>query len=265
MGTGSPLRTAFYRFTIGGRRHHLGESLAQQLASLLVQRGSDRVEIYSRRKLGRVLEEQGFQATGLVDEATLVSAGRLSGVDTILTGRVVHRPGREIVLNCQILAIETGEVLGGGHARIPLSPVAMGRPVHAESAAARFAAGELLRPLPAERSWLIAVYDINRSREPFAAGTEFAKAVETELSQIRRPNLRTLTRAELGQIAQEQEFQGSGLVDENTRARVAAVLGGNAVLTGYGETFDDVHMMNVQLIEVESARIRSSAIVLVAR
>jgi len=64
----------------------LGESIAEAIASTLVEMGGTKV--YTRRDLQKILQEQKFQQSGLVDEKTVVQMGKLAGVRYIITGSV---------------------------------------------------------------------------------------------------------------------------------------------------------------------------------
>lgn len=64
----------------------LGESVAESVAATLVDIGS--VKVFTRRDLTKVLQEQQFQQSGLVDEKTLVKLGKLVGVKYIITGSI---------------------------------------------------------------------------------------------------------------------------------------------------------------------------------
>ena len=64
----------------------LGESIAEAVVSELSNIGGMR--IFTRRDLQKVLQEQKFQMSGLVDPNTAVQIGRLAGVKYIVTGAV---------------------------------------------------------------------------------------------------------------------------------------------------------------------------------
>ncbi len=64
----------------------LGESVAEAVVSELANIGG--MKIYTRKELQKVLEEQKFQMSGLVDPNTAVQIGQLAGVRYIVTGAV---------------------------------------------------------------------------------------------------------------------------------------------------------------------------------
>ncbi|RME67257.1 MAG: curli production assembly protein CsgG [Nitrospirae bacterium] len=64
----------------------LAESVEEGVTDYLVNLGG--AEVYTRADLQKVLEEQKFQMSGLVDESTLVNIGKLAGVKYIVTGAV---------------------------------------------------------------------------------------------------------------------------------------------------------------------------------
>jgi len=64
----------------------LAESVEEGVTDQLVNMGG--AEVYTRADLQKVLQEQRFQMSGLVDESTLVQVGKLAGVKYIVTGAV---------------------------------------------------------------------------------------------------------------------------------------------------------------------------------
>ena len=72
----------------------------------------------SRSALDRLLDEQAFQLSGLTDQATSISLGKLLGADVIVTGTIIPREdGYEI--NAQLIRVQNGAVLGGTVRFIP--------------------------------------------------------------------------------------------------------------------------------------------------
>ena len=64
----------------------IGESVAEAVVSEIASIGG--MKVYTRRDLQKVLEEQKFQMSGLVDPNTAVQIGRFAGVKYIITGAV---------------------------------------------------------------------------------------------------------------------------------------------------------------------------------
>jgi hypothetical protein len=56
---------------------------------------SGQFDFFERERLDAILREQGLQSSGMVDPATAVALGKLSGIDYILTGEIVDF-GREV-------------------------------------------------------------------------------------------------------------------------------------------------------------------------
>lgn len=64
----------------------LGQSVASGVSAFIAEMGG--AKIYTRQDLQKILNEQKFQQSGLVDEKTLVKVGKLAGVRYIVTGSV---------------------------------------------------------------------------------------------------------------------------------------------------------------------------------
>lgn len=258
-------RLAFYYFTLADARHHLGESLAQDLATQMVLRAQGRLEVYTRRKLTRVLEEQAFQGGDLVDEATLVRAGRLSGVDLIVSGRLVqNKPGTPLELKCQLLDLASGAEQGSGRRSLGPASVPAREPLETSAQAA----GRIAQALVAAHTGpprRLAIYDVTRSRERFAQGKELAEDVGMELARLPESPLRPLTRSALDQIIEEQRLELTETFDETRRCQIARLAGAHDILTGFGEIFAEAYKINLQIVDVETARIRAAAPALLVR
>lgn len=68
------------------------------------------VKIIERANLEKILEEQKFQAGGLVDDNSAKAIGKIAGVDYVCYGDMKDI-GNEITVNARIVDVETGEVL----------------------------------------------------------------------------------------------------------------------------------------------------------
>lgn len=64
----------------------LAESVEDGITDEIVNMGG--AKVYTRSEMKKVLEEHKFQASGLVDESTLVQMGKLAGVKYLVTGSV---------------------------------------------------------------------------------------------------------------------------------------------------------------------------------
>ena len=67
------------------------------------------VKIFERENLEAILEEQKFQASGLVNEETAKSIGMLAGVDFVCYG-TLKDIGDEFTVNVRVIDVETGEI-----------------------------------------------------------------------------------------------------------------------------------------------------------
>jgi curli biogenesis system outer membrane secretion channel CsgG len=64
----------------------LGESITEAVASAIVEMGG--AKVLTRQDLDKILQEQKFQQSGLVDDKTAVQIGKLSGAKYIITGSI---------------------------------------------------------------------------------------------------------------------------------------------------------------------------------
>ncbi|MGZ3596664.1 MAG: CsgG/HfaB family protein [Syntrophales bacterium] len=64
----------------------LSESVEDGVMNEIVNMGG--AKVFTRKEMDKIISEQKFQRSGLVDESTLVSLGKLAGVKYIITGSV---------------------------------------------------------------------------------------------------------------------------------------------------------------------------------
>lgn len=85
----------------------LSAKLSEELSSRL---GADRFKVVTR-ELEKVFEEQKLQLSGLVEESTMVRAGRLTGASKLITGSIEHLASEgTLIWNCKIIDVESGLV-----------------------------------------------------------------------------------------------------------------------------------------------------------
>ncbi len=70
---------------------------------------SDKYQIISRSDIAKIIQEQQFQLSGMVDEETSVELGRILGAQHLVTGSVT-KVGISYFLNVKMVNIESGEI-----------------------------------------------------------------------------------------------------------------------------------------------------------
>ena len=70
----------------------------------------NKVRIVERSNLQKILEEQKFQASGLVDENSAKEIGKIAGVDYVCYG-TLKRSGEMFSVNSRIVDVQSGEVV----------------------------------------------------------------------------------------------------------------------------------------------------------
>lgn len=76
-----------------------------------------KVKIFERANLEKILSEQKFQASGLVNEDTAKSIGNIAGVDYVCYGTLKDL-GDQITINARVVDVETGEICAMSRATI---------------------------------------------------------------------------------------------------------------------------------------------------
>lgn len=98
----------------GLEMENLGIGLQAMLLNELRQNSALRV--VERRELNRILQEAELGASGAVDPATAVEAGKLVGARYMVFGSVTDLFG-EVVLTARVVNVETGELVRSSQAR----------------------------------------------------------------------------------------------------------------------------------------------------
>ncbi|MGH7496436.1 MAG: CsgG/HfaB family protein [bacterium] len=93
----------------------LGETLAEMLATSLINRGAYRV--IERSQLDRLLQEQALGQTGALEAETVVVVGSLLGAQAVVVGSL-NRPATAYEADARILSVSTGEAFAASHAQI---------------------------------------------------------------------------------------------------------------------------------------------------
>lgn len=93
--------------SIAGNTTNLGRFVSEELITRLYRTG--KFEIIERHLLKKVLDEQGLNLSGIIDQNSAVEIGKILGVDAIATGTLTDL-GNDIKINARIINIETGKI-----------------------------------------------------------------------------------------------------------------------------------------------------------
>jgi TolB-like protein len=85
-----------------------GRLLAERITTRLVNTGQ--LEVVERAQLDKVMRELKLGTTGLVDDATAKSIGKLLGVEAIVTGTLAQ-VGQETEIHSRMVRVEDGVIL----------------------------------------------------------------------------------------------------------------------------------------------------------
>lgn len=88
----------------------IGPTMADIVTLRLTEAGG--LRLVERQRLDAVLNEMFLGATGVLDPTTAARVGRILGASRMVMGSVA-RFGGESILTLRIVAVETGEIVGG--------------------------------------------------------------------------------------------------------------------------------------------------------
>jgi hypothetical protein len=257
-----PCRVALYYFTIDGRPHVLGESLAQDLGTLLALEGRDSLQVFTRRKLEKAADEIRWQRnqSGLMDPKSLQKIGEFCGVQFILLGHLQWLGDKSLDCNVQILEVKSLRIVGGDMFTIP--PTSVKAEVYYDR---HGVISEMAKRLVVERVDKIPqlklaryeiTYNTGEGKSISQKGTSISEGLATKMAC---PEIEVLQRAESIKGAVEETLRDPALFKKST-IDTPEYSGANCVLTGFGESYRDFYKINVMVIEVETGQIISGAI-----
>lgn len=76
------------------------------------------VTIIERQNVDKIIEEQKFQYSGLVDESTAASIGSIAGVQYICYGSIKELE-KDIIINARVIDVESGEICAMSRETLP--------------------------------------------------------------------------------------------------------------------------------------------------
>lgn len=112
-------KVAVVDFTdLQGNVTELGRFLAEELSGALAEDARG-FRVVDRTHLKVILQEHKLASTGLIDPQTARQLGRISGVDTLVTGTITSAFGDSVRLSVKALDVETAEIIAQSRADIP--------------------------------------------------------------------------------------------------------------------------------------------------
>ncbi len=117
-----PLVLGFGTFTFAEMKagSSFSRYLEEALSTVLMRQG--RFELFSRARLDQVLAAQELSLSDMVDQKTAVPAGRLKGVQVLLSG-TFFEAGTGVRLFLELLSVETGTVMARAEAMVPKAAI----------------------------------------------------------------------------------------------------------------------------------------------
>lgn len=106
--------------TTSKQRYLLSDILEDDLTTKIIQ--SKKYDVIIKNKIDEILKELKFGYEGLVDPTKRKQFGKLTQADAILTGSYRER-GDEIIINTQLINVETGEAIWAGSVSIPKAEI----------------------------------------------------------------------------------------------------------------------------------------------
>ena len=107
-GKGKKNSVAFVALTSDQKNIFIENYVTDALTQAVFETGS--VKIIERKNLEKILDEQKFQSSGLVDDSSAKDIGKIAGVDYVCYGDMKDI-GNEITVNIRLVDVESGEVI----------------------------------------------------------------------------------------------------------------------------------------------------------
>lgn len=126
-----------------------------------------KIKIFERANLEKILSEQKFQASGLVNEDTAKAIGNIAGVDYVCYGTIKDF-GEQITINARVVDVETGEICAMSRATVNKDDY-LKQNVASSAPAAKTAA----KPAPAAKKTVNTLWTVRKSRNEFDGYTTY--------------------------------------------------------------------------------------------
>ena len=112
-------KVAVVDFTdLQGNVTELGRFLAEELSGTMAE-DAHGFRVVDRTHLKTILQEHKLASTGLIDPQTARQLGRITGVDTLVTGTITSAFGESVRVSAKALDVETAEIIAQARADIP--------------------------------------------------------------------------------------------------------------------------------------------------
>lgn len=103
---------------IAGYRSALGPFLAEELTTQLFAAKPGTFDFVERQQLAKVLEEQKLTSSSLFEGTSLVSVGKVLGIQAIITGSMADL-GDQIKINTRVISVESARIVAASSTSFP--------------------------------------------------------------------------------------------------------------------------------------------------
>ncbi len=127
-----------------------------------------KIKIFERANLEKILSEQKFQSSGLVNEDTAKAIGNIAGVDYVCYGTIKDL-GEQITINARVVDVETGEICAMSRATVNKDGYLKQNVAEKSAPEAKTAA----KPAPAAKKTVNTLWTVRKSRNEFDGYTTY--------------------------------------------------------------------------------------------
>jgi len=236
---------------LDGKITEFGKFLSEELITRLFI--SKKFNVIERQLLNKVIEENKFTLTGLVDETTAKELGRILGLDAICSGTITDL-GNYVKVNARLISTETGSIFSVASIKIDkddavrklMGMVSINQklPLASESGSTVNVAGNLILngdfKQDISAGWIKEI-DWDRTNDK-DAGTNYSKIVNDELFIHHDGNSKIIFTQDIRVISTNLLFKAKaklragGYVDTESKSRILIyymsdnkILGSNAI------------------------------------
>jgi len=239
----------------GNVDNSIKEIIREEISSIIVNTGG--YTVLERQLIDRVLEENRFQAGGLVDDSQVSEIGKRMGANLVVVTNITALGNANYYISCKIIDVQT--------ARIEKQKTAQSsRNVSDLITVVQKAVTEMLSVTTISDLFSDSktVYAQDRKVAIFdPAGTvdvSIKEIVREEISAIivNADGYTVLERQLINKVLEENRFQSGGLVDDSQVSEIGKRMGANLVfVTNMTAMSGANHYVSCKLIDVETARI----------
>ena len=238
---------------VGNVSNSIKEIIREEISSIIVNTGG--YTVLERQLINKVLEENRFQAGGLVDDAQVSEMGKRMGANYVFVSSITPLGNANYYISCKMIDVQTARVEKQRTAQSSRSETDLIGVVQKTMGGMFSETENVLRFLQTDRAndEKVAIFDPAGSVD-----NSYKEVIREEISSIivNTGGYTVLERQLIDRVLEENRFQSGGLVDDAQVSEMGKRMGANLVFVSSITAMSGNNFyISCKLIDVQTARI----------